>query len=151
MTLAKGMGSGIAIGAILAKDGASVFIPGEHGSTFGGNPLACAAAFAVAKFVLENDVAGNAAAVGRYLTEGLNGLKKKYKIISDVRGCGLLTAVEFGSDIAQALLKACLEWGLLVNRLKPNALRFMPPLIIGERDVDEALAKLDKALSTVAE
>ena len=149
MTLAKGLGSGVPIGAILAKDGASVFVPGEHGSTFGGNPLACAAAYATLKFILDNDIAGNVREVGQYLIDGLEGLKQKHQFITEVRGRGLLVAMEFNSDIAGSVLKACLEEGLLVNRLKPNALRFIPPLIIGKGEVDEALGILDKALSGI--
>ncbi len=151
MTLAKGLASGVPIGAILAKDEASVFTPGEHGSTFGGNPLACAAGYATVKFIIDNNVAGNADEVGQYLASGLEKLKQKYQFITDVRGRGLLLAMEFDCDIAQSLVMACLDRGLLVNRLKPNALRFMPPLIIGNEEADQALSVLDKALSGVAE
>jgi len=149
MTLAKGLASGIPIGAILAKDRASVFTPGEHGSTFGGNPLATAASYATLKFIIDNDIAGKARRVGQYLTDGLENLRQKFQFITEVRGRGLLVAMEFNSDIAGSLITACLERGLLVNRVKPNALRFMPPLIIGNDDVDEALSILDKALSTI--
>jgi len=149
MTLAKGLASGIPIGAILAKDRASVFVPGEHGSTFGGNPVACAASYATVKYIIDNDVAGNAGRVGRYLMAGLERLKDKFQFITDVRGRGLLVAVEFNGDIAGSLLMDCLERGLLVNRLKPNTLRLMPPLIIGESEADEALDILDKTLSGV--
>ena len=149
MTLAKGLASGIPIGAILAKDRASVFTPGEHGSTFGGNPLACAAGYATLKFILDSDISGNANRVGQYLIDRLESLRRKFQFITDVRGCGLLVALEFNSDIADSLVMACLERGLLVNRLKPNALRFMPPLIIGNEEVDEALSILDKVLSTM--
>jgi len=149
MTLAKGLASGVPIGAILAKDRASVFIPGEHGSTFGGNPLTCAAGYATLKFVIDNDIAGNASRVGQYLITGLETLKAKYQVINDVRGCGLLVAVEFSQDIAQSVLMACLDGGLLVNRLKPNTLRFMPSLNIDKGEVDEALGILDKALSAI--
>jgi len=149
MTLAKGLGSGIPIGAILAKDRASVFTPGEHGSTFGGNPLACTAGYATLKFILDNDIAGNVRRVGQYLIGGLERLRQKFQFIIDVRGRGLLVALEFNSDIAQSVVMTCLDKGLLVNRLKPNALRFMPPLIIGNDEVDEALSILDKALSSV--
>jgi len=149
MTLAKGLASGIPIGAILAKDKASVFIPGEHGSTFGGNPVACAAGYATLKFIIDNDVAGKVKRVGRYLASGLEKLKSKFQFITDVRGRGLLMAMEFNTDIAESVLMACLARGLLVNQLKPNALRFMPPLIIGNQEVNEALAILDEALSTI--
>jgi len=149
MTLAKGLGSGVPIGAILAKDRASVFVPGDHGSTFGGNVLACAASYATVKFIIDNDIAGNAKRVGSYFIAGLEGLKHKFDFITDVRGRGLLIALEFSRDIAQSVLMACLDGGLLVNRLKPNTLRFMPPLIIGNDEVDEALGILDRALSSI--
>ncbi|MDO8687381.1 MAG: aminotransferase class III-fold pyridoxal phosphate-dependent enzyme, partial [Dehalococcoidales bacterium] len=121
-----------------------------HGSTFGGNPLACAAAYATVKFILDNDIAGNAQKVGEYFMARLKKLKQKYPFITDVRGLGLLQAMEFSTNISQAVLLACLEGGLLVNQLKPNALRFIPPLIISNKDVDEALDILDKALATMA-
>ncbi len=149
MTLAKGMASGVPIGAILAKEEASVFTPGEHGSTFGGNPLACAAGYATLKFVINHDIAGNAKRVGEHLTKGLENLKQKFQFITEVRGRGLLVAMEFSSDIAQSIVMACLDRGLLVNRVKPNALRFMPPLVIDYKEVDEALGILDKALSDI--
>ena len=149
MTLAKGLAGGVPIGAILAKDKASVFAPGEHGSTFGGNPLACAAGYATLKFIVDNDIAGKARRVGQYLTAGLEGLRQKFQFITDVRGCGLLVALEFSSDIAQSMVTACLERGLLVNKVKPNALRFMPPLIIGNEEVDEALGILASALASI--
>ncbi len=149
MTLAKGLASGVPIGAVLAKERASVFVPGEHGSTFGGNPLACAAAYATLKFILDNDIVGNVRRVGQYLITGLGRLKQKFQFVTAVRGRGLLVAMEFNSDIAKTLLMACLDRGLLVNQVKPNALRFMPPLIIGNNEVDEALSILDKALATI--
>lgn len=150
MTLAKGLASGVPIGAILAKERVSVFAPGEHGSSFGGNPVACAAGYATLKFIIDNDIAGNAKRVGQYLIDGLKNLRDKFQFITDVRGRGLLVAMEFSSDIAWSVLMACLDRGLLVNRVKPNALRFMPPLIIGEGEVDEALGILDKALASMA-
>jgi acetylornithine/N-succinyldiaminopimelate aminotransferase len=149
MTLAKGLGNGVPVGVILAKDRADVFVPGEHGSTFGGNPLACAAAYATLKFIIDNDIPGNVRRVGQYLMDSLENLKPKHQFITGVRGRGLLVAIEFERDISADVLKACLERGLLVNRVKPNALRFMPPLIISHKEVDEAIGILDKALSDV--
>jgi len=149
MTLAKGLASGVPIGAILAKEKASVFAPGEHGSTFGGNPLACAAGYTTVRFVIDNNIAGRAKEVGDYLIEKLEKMKPRFPAITDIRGRGLLVAIEFNDEIAQPLVMACLERGLLVNKLKPNALRFMPPLIIGRKEVDQALAILDEALVSV--
>ncbi len=149
MTLAKGLASGIPIGAILAKERASVFAPGEHGSTFGGNPLACAAGYATLKFIIECDIAENARQMGQYLAVGLKDLKQKFSFITDVRGLGLLQAMEFSTDIARQVVLSCLDNGLLVNKLKPNAIRFMPPLIIGTEEVDKALDILGKVLSGI--
>lgn len=150
MTLAKGLGSGVPIGAILAKERAAVFNPGEHGSTFGGNPLACAAACAALGFIIEHDIPAHVDEVGHYFKMGLRQLQKRFPFITEVRGRGLLLAMEFNSDIAQKVINACLERGLLVNRVQPNALRFMPPLIVSEGEIDRALHMLERALASVA-
>ena len=147
MTLAKGLGGGVPIGAFLAKERASVFLPGEHGATFGGNPLVCAAGLAALKFILDNDIPGNAREVGRYFISGLEKLKAKFGFITDVRGRGLLLALGFTGDMAEEVVLACLQEGLLVNGVKPNVLRFMPPLTITESEVDEALGILEGVFS----
>jgi predicted acetylornithine/succinylornithine family transaminase len=150
ITLAKGLAGGVPIGAVLAKESCSVFVAGDHGGTFGGNPLACAVGYATMKYLIGKNIAGNADRVGRYLTGKLNELKKKQSIITDVRGRGLLVAVEFNGEIGQDVLVSCLDKGLLVNKVKPNAIRLMPPLIINEKDVDKAVGILDKVLSGIA-
>ncbi len=149
MTLAKGLGSGVPIGAVLAREKAAVFTLGDHGATFAGNPLTCAAAVAVMDYILANDLPGHVAEVGKYLMPALQGLKAKYPFITDVRGRGLLAAVEFAGDIGQQVLLACLERGLLINRVKPNAIRLMPPLIIGRDEVDRAMGVLDGVFSGI--
>ena len=149
MTLAKGLGGGMPVGALLAKEKAAVFTLGDHNATFGGNPVTSAAAYATLKYVIDHDVAGNARKVGQYLGSGLQSLKNKHKSITDVRGRGLLIAVEFDAEIAQDIVMNCLDNGLLVNRLKPNAIRLIPPLIITNQEVDQALAILDQALSGI--
>ena len=149
MTLAKGLAGGVPIGALLAKESASVFIAGDHGSTFGGNPLACAAGHATMKYIIENKVTGHVVEVGTYLIERLKQLKDKYAFITDVRGRGLLLAVQFNSDLAQSVQMECLEKGLLVNKPKPNVIRLMPPLIINNKDVDRAIDILDKVFSGI--
>jgi len=149
MTLAKGLAGGVPIGAFLSKDKVCVFAPGDHGSTFGGNPLACAAGYATLKFILEHDIAENCRQIGDYLKAGLEGLKPKFEKIVEVRGRGLLVAVEFSGEIAEGVVQDCLEEGLLLNAVKPNALRFMPPLIIGESEVDEAMGILERVLARV--
>jgi acetylornithine/N-succinyldiaminopimelate aminotransferase len=149
MTLAKGLGGGIPIGAVLAKENAAIFVPGDHNSTFGGNPVTSAAACATLQYVIDNNVVGNVKKVGKYLMEGLGKLKRKYSFITEVRGRGFLVAVEFNSDIGQQVLMACLEKGLLVNKVKPNAIRLVPPLIIGNQEVDRAIGILDKVFSGI--
>ncbi len=150
MTLAKGLASGVPIGVVMAKKKADVFKAGEHGSTFGGNPLACAAAYAAVKFIIENDVTGNAERVGHYLNKRLEELKTEFDFIVEVRGRGLLQAMQFNKDIADGAVMACLQKGLLVNKVKPNALRFIPPLIIGEKEVDRAMEILQEVLAEIA-
>ncbi len=147
MTLAKGLGGGVPIGAILAKEKAAVFEPGDHGSTFGGNPLACAVAYATLKFIIENNLPENARLVGQYLATKLEGLKSRFEFVTGIRGRGLLQAVEFDKDIADEAVISCLERGLLVNRVKSNALRFMPPLIITREEVDQAVGILEEVLA----
>ncbi|HEY7064671.1 MAG TPA: aspartate aminotransferase family protein [Chloroflexota bacterium] len=149
MTLAKGLGGGVPIGAFLAKESASAFEPGDHGSTFGGNPLACAAAVVVLREVLARDLPGRARGMGEYFRQRLEALQARWPAITEVRGRGLLLAVEFDREIAQDVLDALVGQGVLVNAPKPTALRFMPPLIITEAEIDEACAALDAALGAV--
>jgi predicted acetylornithine/succinylornithine family transaminase len=145
MTLAKGLGSGVPIGALLAKEGASVFSPGEHGSTFGGNPLVCAAACATLKYIVDHNIPAQVKRVGNYFMARLEGLKQKFDFVTEVRGRGLLIAMQFDQEIAEKLVLACLNRGLLVNKVKPDALRFMPPLTITEKEVDKAVGILGEA------
>jgi acetylornithine/N-succinyldiaminopimelate aminotransferase len=151
MTLAKGLAGGVPIGALLAKDHVAVFVSGDHGSTFGGNPLACAVGYAALRYIIEKDIAGHADREGQYLLAGLEGLKNKHSYITDLRGKGLLLAVEFDKDIGQEVLMECIEEGLLVNKVKPNAIRLIPPLIIGHKEVDEAIGILDKVFSGIVQ
>ena len=149
MTLAKGLGSGVPIGAFLAKENVSVFSPGEHGSTFGGNPLVCAAAHATLKYIIDHNIPTKVKRVGNYLMTRLESLRQQFDFITEVRGRGLLIALEFDREIAERLVLACIDRGLLVNKVKPNALRFMPPLIITEKQVDKAIGILKDALGEI--
>jgi acetylornithine/N-succinyldiaminopimelate aminotransferase len=142
--LAKGLGAGMPIGALIATDKAAQGLaPGSHGSTFGGNPLACAAALASIETLLEDDIIIPAAAqLGKHMMDGLNGLKKKYAFIKDIRGKGLLVGMELdipGRDI----VAACIKEGLLINCTMDTVLRFMPPLIITEEEIDRLIDVLD--------
>jgi acetylornithine/N-succinyldiaminopimelate aminotransferase len=149
MALAKGLGGGVALGAFLAKEKASVFAPGEHGSTFGGNPLACAAGYAALKFIIEHDVAGSARETGAYLMAKLDKLKAKFDYIVDVRGRGLLVAVQMNRDLSDAIVRTCLQRGLLLNMVKPNLIRLIPALNITKNDVDEAMGILEPVMTEV--
>jgi predicted acetylornithine/succinylornithine family transaminase len=146
ITLAKGLGGGVPIGAFMAKDSACAFDPGDHGSTFGGNPLTCAAAHASTKYLIDNNVSENAAKMGEYLGEGLRKIQANHEFITDVRGMGLLWAVEFDSDITPDVIAACNESGLLMNPMRPNTIRLMPVLTITTAEIDEALERLEEGL-----
>ena len=146
LTLAKGLGGGVPIGAFLCNERADVLAPGDHGSTFGGNALTCAAAAAATRYLIENDVADNAAQVGDYLQERLEGLRSKHEIITGVRGMGCLVGLEFSSDIAASLLPSCNENGLLLNVTRPNLVRWLPPLTVTREEVDEAIERFERAL-----
>jgi acetylornithine/N-succinyldiaminopimelate aminotransferase len=148
MTLAKGLAGGVPIGAILAKERvAATFQPGDHGSTFGGNPLATAAGYAVLKYIIDNDIPAQVRAKGERLLARLRGLEDRHPAISEVRGRGLLCAVQFEADIAEEVVRAALGEGLLLNNLRPNVLRIAPPLTVSDAEIDEAVAALDRVLA----
>lgn len=145
LTLAKSLGGGLPIGAALAReDVAAVFQPGTHGSTFGGNPVACAAAKAVIEVLIEDGLVEQAASHGEYMKTRLTALKEKYQI-KEVRGLGLLLGMEMDRP-AGKLVNLCQERGLLVNCTAERVIRFLPPLITTKEDIDEALEILEKAL-----
>jgi len=146
MTLAKGLGGGVPIGAFLAKQKCAVLEPGDHGSTFGGNPLTTAAGNAAVRYTVEHDVPTLAKDMGAYMTKGLEALKGKHSFITDVRGMGLLIAVQFSSDISAKVVTACNEEGLLLNPVRPNAIRIMPPLTISRQEIDEGLQRLERGM-----
>ena len=150
ITLAKGLGGGVPIGAFLAKEKFCLLAPGDHGSTFGGNVLTCAGAAAVVDYIIKNDVSANVRAMGQRLNQGLENLKSRYPIITEVRGLGLLLAIQMNAEIAPQLVARSNEEGLLLNPLRPNAIRLMPPLNVTADEVDEALEKLEVALKEVA-
>ncbi len=148
MTLAKGLGNGVPIGAFLCKNSCDVLEPGDHGSTFGGNALATAAANATVRFMVDNDVPGNAKKVGAYFKGKLEEYKAANpEVVVDVRGMGLLLALQFSDTISAKVVAACNEEGLLLNPVRPDAIRFMPPLTITESDVDEAMEKLGRGIA----
>ncbi len=140
MTLAKGLGGGLPIGACLANKRADVFEPGDHGSTFGGNPLACSAAAAVLQVIERDGLVGHAAEMGELLQSCLGDLGAK-----DVRGVGLMQAFEFEDAKAKPFQRACLDSLLIVNAVDDHSVRLVPPLIITADEIDRAHAIMRKA------
>jgi len=147
MTLAKGLGGGVPIGAFLSKEHAAVLEPGEHGSTFGGNALTCAAANASTRYIIENDIPSHAHQMGELLRSRLEELKSKHMSIVDIRGMGLLFACQFDSEISGKVISSCNQLGLLLNQVKPNAIRLMPPLTVTEHEIDLAVSILDGGIT----
>ena len=135
MTLAKGLGGGVPIGACLANPRADVFEPGDHGSTFGGNPLACTAALAVLHVIERDSLVGHAAEMGEVLRDAIKDLGAK-----DLRGLGLMQAFEFEAPKAKQFQLGCLEAGLIVNAVDDHSIRLVPPLIITGQEIDRAHA-----------
>ncbi len=148
MTLAKGLGGGLPIGACLATaDVAAAFTPGTHASTFGGNPLACAAALTVLRVLLEGGLLDASRRTGEYLAKGLLDCKASLpRLVTDVRGLGLLQGMELSIEGAP-VVNDCLRRGLLINCTMERVLRFLPPLIITQSDVDRFLDTLVQVLS----
>jgi acetylornithine/succinyldiaminopimelate/putrescine aminotransferase len=149
MTLAKGLGYGVPIGAFMSKEYCMALVPGDHGSTFGGNALTTAAAYAGTKFLIDNDIPGHVKEMEGHLLGRLNELKSRFSFVSDVRGKGLLAAMEFDSDISGQLLTNANAAGLLLNGVKPNAVRFMPPLTVTRQEIDQAAELLGEALAKI--
>ncbi|MDE0592263.1 MAG: aspartate aminotransferase family protein [Dehalococcoidia bacterium] len=150
MTLAKALGSGAPLGAFLTKEFCSVLEPGDHGSTFGGNALTTAAGAAAAKVIVDENISELANETGAYFQGKLNGLAEKYDFITEIRGMGLLIALQMNIDIAGATVTAALPEGLLINAVRPNMIRFMPPLNATRDEIDEAVAILDKVLAVTS-
>ena len=150
MTLAKGLGSGVPIGAILTKEHCAVFTPGDHGSTVSGNPLATAAAYAITKYMLESDLASRVEKTSAYLRSKLDGLKGRVAGYDHVRGKGLLLAVGLNGDLAEKVVRDSLENGLIVNNVRPNAVRLAPSLLVSEAECDEAVSILEAAIRRAA-
>ena len=144
ITLAKGLGGGVAVGAVLATEAAAgLLVPGDHGTTFGGNPLASVAVAEVIETIFDEALLENAVVMGRRLSVGLESID----LVQSVRGMGLLVAAELAVEAAP-VVQLCLEHGLLVNAVRPHSVRFAPPLVVTTAEVDRALATFSRVLST---
>ncbi len=145
MAVAKALGNGLPIGAFLTTEKAAVLVPGDHGTTYGGNPLVCAGANAVLDIFEKEHILDNVNRVGAYLWEKLEAFKEKYPEIVDHRGVGLLQGLEFAKapgEIAAAAVKK----GVILITAEHNVLRFVPPLVIKEEHVDEMIRVLEEVL-----
>jgi len=147
MTLAKALGNGLPIGAMLAREGvAKAFGPGAHATTFGGTPIMAAGALAVVRTIEAEDIVARAAKTGHYFKTCLQGLQRRHDRIKEVRGRGLLLGLKLKGE-GVPLVKACLERGFVINCVQGDVLRFAPPLIIATREIDALIECLDTILS----
>jgi acetylornithine/N-succinyldiaminopimelate aminotransferase len=153
-TSAKGLAGGIPIGAMLCRKSCDLFEPGTHASTFGGNPLACAASLAVAHTLERDNILANVRSRGEQLRARLQELIVKYPhLFTEVRGWGLIDGLEINPDLeltAIDFVKAAMEYGLLLVPAGMKVLRFLPPLIVSESEIDEAIDKLEKAIKKLS-
>ena len=146
MTMAKALGGGVAIGAMMAKgEVAASLVPGSHASTFGGNPLACAAAIAVIEAIEQENLLANACKLGEYAKGKLEQLKQTHQIIDHVRGVGLMIGVQLNAPGAETVNK-CLENGLRINCTQETVLRLMPPMNVTRSQIDQAVEILEAVL-----
>lgn len=147
MTLAKALAGGAPIGTMLAKDTfAAAFVPGTHGSTFGGNPLVCAAAIATIRTILEDGLLNRCEEIGEYLTGELEGLARKHSCIKEVRGVGLMIGMSLTIPGAEIVKKGH-ERGILLNVTHDTVLRFVPPLVVTKQEINAMIVILDEILS----
>jgi acetylornithine/N-succinyldiaminopimelate aminotransferase len=149
-TMAKGLAGGVPIGAMLASPRADIFEPGDHGTTFGGNPIACAAGVATVKTIVGQHLVEHATEMGAYLAGKIETLRAKYpSVITSARGLGLMRAFDLAQPNAQDIMTAAQERGLLITNAGPQTIRMVPPLIIQRDDIDEAMVTLDAALASL--
>jgi len=151
MTLAKALGNGLPIGAMLAsEDVAAAFGAGSHASTFGGTPVVTAASLEVVKVLEEENIVDHCSHIGNYFKERLVWLKSRHESILDVRGRGLLLGMKLKMEGAP-VVTACMERGFLINCIQEDILRFIPPLIVGQEEIDSLVDCLDEVLRTTGE
>lgn len=151
MTLAKSLANGLPIGAVVARDGvAQAFAPGDHGSTFGGGPVVCAAGRATLDALSSERLGENAVSTGAYLRQRLEALAAETGLITEVRGVGLMNAVQLRDQVAADAASALLSSGLVVNAIGVGILRMLPPLVCGKDEIDTLIDALDEILGNLA-
>ena len=150
ITLAKGLGGGLPLGACIGVGAAGELLkPGQHGTTFGGNPVACAAGLAVLRTIAADGLCEHAAALGKEITAGVEALR--HPLVTGVRGTGLLLGIGLAAPVAPAVAAAAQHAGYLVNNVAPDAIRLAPPLVVGRDDVTGFLAGLPGILDQTKE
>lgn len=151
MCVAKGLAGGLPIGAVLAREAlAAHLVPGDHGTTFGANPVTAAAGAAVLRHILDHDVLGAARRASERLRARLRAMEDRLPAVTGVRGRGLLLAVSLSAEVAPEVVGACRERGLLVNNVRPDRIRLMPPLIVEDGEIDRACDVLEEAIRWAA-
>lgn len=139
MTLAKALGGGVPIGALVVNEKADIFVPGNHASTFGGNPLACAAAITVMNIISQKSFLNEVEEKGEFFKGELEKLKSKFSIIKKIKGKGLMLGLELDTNDGSEIVKKSMEKGLLINVINHNILRFVPPLIISKKEIKDGI------------
>jgi acetylornithine/N-succinyldiaminopimelate aminotransferase len=148
ITLGKGIGGGVPLSAFLAKEHCAVFTPGDHGSTYGGEPLTTRVGYEVMRYMIENDLPAEVARKGKIVERRLHSLLDRAPNVASVRGKGLMWAVQFTSDAGERLTNAALANGLIVNNVRPNAVRVVPPLTVTDEELEQGLAILEHVIET---
>ena len=150
MTLAKSLGGGLPIGALVVSEKCVEALPaGSHASTFGGSPIVCSAALGVFEAIEEENLLSNTSEMGKYLVDRLEEMKKTMPVIKLIKGKGLMLGVELDIEDATGIAEGCVKEGLLINCTQKNFLRIMPPLTVKKEDIDTAMEKLSKVLEEV--
>jgi len=151
MTLAKGIASGVPLGALLAKEHCAVFEPGDHGSTYGGNPLACRAGYEVMRRIIEGRLPTKAADDGAHVEQRFHSMQDRLEIVAGHRGKGLMRALALSREVAPDVVAKCLEKGLIVNGVRPDTIRVLPALNIPREDLDDGLDILESVLAELSD
>jgi acetylornithine aminotransferase/acetylornithine/N-succinyldiaminopimelate aminotransferase len=149
ITLAKSLAAGYPLGAMLGNDRvADSFKPGDHGTTFGGGPLACRLALEVLDVIEQEDLVKKVAELGDYLIQGLRALAERHSLISDVRGMGLMVGVQMGSA-AKDVVNRLLKLGIIANAAHETVLRLLPPFVITRKHIEDFMGVLDEILTEI--
>lgn len=151
ISLAKSLGGGLPIGALVVREKhAGILPPGSHASTFGGSPVVCASSLGVFEAIEKEGLLKNTVKMGEYLVKRLEDLKVECPVIDTIRGLGLMIGVKLNMDDASSVFEGCVREGLLINCTQKNVLRIMPPMTVGKKEIDLAVAKLSKVLGRVS-